>query len=121
MNDGLTIDEYDALGQISKGLKQGRPNACVARNAKRLSGLKYVTYGKNGSLAITEKGQQTLFVKSCIDGLRAISANPLAPLETEVAIFLGKKGHIKQNAPAEGFDITEKGRASLADIDANAA
>ncbi len=121
MDDGLTTDEYDALGQISAGLKQGRASACVARNTKRLSGLKYITYEKSGNLVVTEKGQQTLFVKSCIDGLRAISTNPLAPLKADVATFLGKKGHIKPNALANGFDMTEKGRASLIDIDAGAA
>lgn len=120
MNDGLTTDEFDALGQISKGPKQGRPSACIARNAKRLTGLKYTAYGKDGSLTLTDKGKQTLFVKSCIDGLRAISGNPLAPLATDVATFLAKKGHITPNASTGGFDITQRGRESLVDIDSTA-
>lgn len=122
MIDGyLTKDEYDALGQIRYGSGQGRPSACVARNAKRLTGLKYVFHQKNGSLALTEKGEQTLFIKMCIDGLRAISTDPLAPLDADVATFLGKKGHIAANAATGGFDITRRGRESLADIDSKSA
>lgn len=122
MIDGyLTTDEYDALQQIGNGSGQGRPSACVARNAKRLAGLKYVSYQKDGSLALTEKGKQTLFIKMCIDGLRAISTDPLAPLDAGVAIFLGKKGHITANAATGGFDITQRGRESLADIDSASA
>ncbi len=118
MKDSLTTDEYDALEQISKSTRGARPSACVTRNAKRLSGLKYITYARNGHLTITEKGIQTLFLKSCIDGLRAIAADPLAKLHTDVAVFLGKKGHIVPRTAADGFDITQKGRESLADIDA---
>ncbi len=121
MSTGLTTDEFDALGQIRASSKQGRPSACVARNAKRLNGLKYVTYTKDGGLILTEKGTQTLFMRNCIEGLRAISNNPLAVLEADVKTFLGKKGHIAPNAAADGFDITTKGRESLADIDATAA
>lgn len=118
MDDSLTADEYDALGQIGKGHKHARTNACIARNSKRLNGLKYITHAKDGSLAITDKGKQTLFVKNCIDGLRAISTNPLAPLAVEVATFLGKKGHVMVRASGGGFDITQRGRESLMDIDA---
>lgn len=121
MQDRLTIDEFDALDQIGRGARNERPSACVARNAKRLSGLKYVTYGKDGQLAVTEKGKQTLFIKNCIDGLRAISNDPLTTLDTDVAMFLGKKGHITPRASAGGFDITQRGRESLADIDSTAA
>lgn len=120
MSNGLTKDEYDALGQIARGPARGTETACVARNAKRLSGLKYVTYGKHGQLALTEKGQQTLFVKGCIEGLRAISNDPLAPLAADVALFLGRKGHIAPRADGGGFDITPRGRESLADIDSTA-
>ena len=119
MNDRLTIDEYDALKQISKGSRRDeRPTACVARNTKRLAGLKYVAYGKDGHLGITEKGAQTLFVKDCIDGLRAVAADPHSKLSAEVATFLGKKGHVTARAEADGYDITRRGRESLADIDA---
>ena len=117
MNDNLSTDEFDALTQISKAPKGERPSACIARNTKRLSGLKYVTYGKDGRLAISDKGKQVLFVKNCIDGLRAISSDPLATLHKDVATFLGKKGHIAPRGESGGFDITQKGRESLADID----
>jgi hypothetical protein len=119
MKDSLTIDEFDALTQISKAPKNERPSACIARNTKRLSGLKFIAYGKDGSLALTEKGQKILFVKNCIDGLRAIASDPLAKLAPDVITFLGKKGHITSRAEG-GFDISQKGRESLADIDANA-
>lgn len=117
MNDKLTMDEYDALLQVSKAKKHERPTACMARNAKRLSGLKYISYGRDGQMSITDKGKQTLFLKNCIDGLRAVAADPLAPLAPEVATFLGKKDHIRANQDSGGFDITQKGRESLADID----
>jgi len=120
MNDGLTKDEYDALDEINSGSKPGRASACVARNSKRLTGLKFLAYGKDGSLALTEKGQQTLFLKRCIDGLRAISTNPFAPLAADVATFLGKKGHIARNAAGDGYEMTQRGTESLADIDATA-
>ena len=117
----LTADEYDALGQIGHGPRHGRPSACIARNVKRLTGLKYVSYRKDGSPALTEKGKQTLLIKACIDGLRAISTDPMAPLDAEVAAFLDKKGHIKANAATGGFDITPRGGESLADIDSTSA
>ncbi len=118
MNDSLTKDEFDALEQISKMHRGDKASICVARNAKRLSGLKFVAYAKDGHLALTEKGHQTLFVKRCIAGLRAIAQDELAPLDADVATFLGKKGHIAPNASSDGFDITQRGRESLADIDA---
>ncbi|MGZ3253848.1 MAG: hypothetical protein ACXU7D_06030 [Burkholderiaceae bacterium] len=120
MKDSLTIDEFDALTQISKAPKNERPSACIARNTKRLSGLKFIAYGKDGSLALTEKGQQILFVKNCIDGLRAVASDPLARLDADVVTFLSKKGHITSRE-AGGFDISQKGRESLADIDATKA
>lgn len=118
MNDSLTKDEYDALEQIRKLPRGERPSACVARNTKRLSGLKYVAFAKDGCLALTEKGQQTLFIRRCIEGLRAIATDPLASLEADVATFLGKKGHIAPSVSSDGFDITQRGRESLADIEA---
>jgi hypothetical protein len=120
VEDSLTKDEFDALGQINRAKKGERVSACVARNAKRLSGLKYVSYGKDGQLALTEKGQQTLFVKRCIDGLRAVANNALTTLDADVATFLNKKGHITPREGSEGFDITQRGRESLEDIDSAA-
>lgn len=118
MNHSLTIDEYDALEQVSNGARRERPTACVARNAKRLTGLKYLAYAKDGHLEITEKGAQTLFLKRCISGLRAVQDDPLTKLDSDVSTFLGKKGHITVNATEGGFEITQRGRESLVDIDA---
>ncbi|WP_211461481.1 hypothetical protein [Collimonas silvisoli] len=120
MNDGLTKDEFDALGQISKTPQRGRVSACIARNTKRLTGLKYIAYEKDGSLSLTDKGRQTLFIKNCIDGLRAVASDPGAKLAADVAMFLGKKGHVSARPDGDGYDITEKGRESLADIDSSA-
>lgn len=120
MNDSLTLDQFEALLQISRAKKHERESACVARNVKTLTGLKYIKYEKDGQHKLTEKGQQILFVKRCIDGLRTVAADPLAPLDADVATFLSKKGHIAPNAASTGFDITQRGRESLADIDAAA-
>lgn len=117
MEDSLSIDQLDALAQISRTKKHERPSACVARNTKVLTGLKYITYGKDGQLALTEKGQQTLFVRRCVDGLRAVAADPLTTLDADVATFLSKKGHIAPRVSSEGFDITRRGTESLQDID----
>lgn len=122
MNDNLTKDEYEALVQIKKARKGERPSACVARNAKALIGLKYITHGKDGAFMLTEKGQQTLFVKRCIDGMRAVAtaavtATAPAKLDADVTAFLSKKGLIAPHAEGEGFSLTERGRETLADIE----
>jgi hypothetical protein len=117
MDDSLTIDEYDALGQIEKGRKPARLSACVARNAKRLSALKYIAYAKDGSLSLTDKAKQALLIKHCIDGLRAVSTDPHAALDSYVVTFLCKKGHIEPQDQG-GFTLTQRGRETLADIDA---
>ena len=119
MSHSLTIDEYDALLEVSKPSKRDRPSACVARNTKRLTGLKYFAYGKDGQLGITEKGLQTLFLKRCIDGLRAVSIDPQVKLDADVATFLGKKGHVVANPETGELNITQRGSESLADIEAN--
>lgn len=116
-NEKLTTDEYDALEHIERGAKHDRVNACVGRNAKRLSGLKMVQYSKDGKVALTDKGLQALFLRRCILGLRALLADPMAALAPDVALFLGKKSHIEA-LEAGGFGVTAKGRESLADIDA---
>lgn len=116
-NEKLTTDEYDALEHIQRGARHDRVNACVGRNAKRLSGLKMIQYSKDGKLAMTDKGRQVLFLRRCILGLRALAADPAAALDADVALFLGKKSHIAA-LPDGGFEVTDKGRESLADIDA---
>jgi predicted transcriptional regulator len=122
MDDSLTKDEYEALAQIRKARKGDRPSACVARNAKALIGLKYVTRGKDGAFMLTDKGQQTLFVKRCIDGLRtvataAVATTAPAKLDADVVAFLSRKGLIAPHAAGEGFELTVRGRESLADIE----
>ena len=102
---------------LAGGIKTERPSACVARNAKRLSGLKLLSYARDGRLSITEKAQQLLFLRRCIMGLLAVATDPLTKLESDVAYFLGKKAHIVARADGEGHDISDKGRDSLADID----
>ncbi|SMP80843.1 hypothetical protein [Noviherbaspirillum suwonense] len=118
MNDRLTTDEYDALRQVAQGKKQERVSACVARNTKRLTGLKFMAYGKDKRLALTEKGQLTLFVKRCVDALRAVGSGSATAVDADVAVFLQKKGHIVPAATPGQFEITQRGRESLADIDA---
>lgn len=117
MADNLTTDEYEAMKQIGAKHKGERPSACVARNTKRLCGLKYAAHGKDGRLSLTEKGQQTLFFKRCIDGLRALSDHPSLMPEPDVAAFLSKKGHIAAAPSPGGFELTQRGRESLTDID----
>ena len=117
MNDELSNDEFDALRQIEAGPQPGRQSACIARNAKRLTGLKYVSYARDGSLLVTDKARTMLFIKSCIDGLRAVASDPLTPLGNDVQTFLGKKGHIVPRAEGGGFELTVRGQESLADID----
>ena len=120
MKDSLSKDEYEALEQIVKLRHGERPSACVARNTKRLSGIKFISFGRDGHLSLTEKGEQTLFLKRCIDGLRAISQDPLAALDKDVATFLNKKAHIAPAESGEGFVVTVRGQESLADIDSTA-
>lgn len=114
-NEKLTADEYDALELIRRGARHDRVHACVGRNAKRLAGLKLIRYSRDGKVALSEKGGELLFLRRCVEGLRALAADPSAPVDTDVTQFLSRKSHI---APLEtgGFAVTGKGRESLADI-----
>lgn len=114
-NEKLTTDEYDALEYIRAGARHDRVNACVGRNAKRLAGIKLIEYARDGRVALTAKGEQLLFLRRCIDGLRALQGDPAAPVAADVIAFLSRKSHI---APREGggFAVTGKGAESLADI-----
>ena len=116
MNKQLSIDEFDALEQISHLTKAVKPTACVNRNAKRLCGIKFASYRKDGQLELTDEGKAVLFSKHCIDGLRAVISNAQAPLSVEVIGFLGKKSYI--TSEPEGLHITARGLECLADIDA---
>jgi hypothetical protein len=114
-NEKLTQDEYNALDEVKRGIKGERVSACVGRNTKRLAGLKLFNIAKNGRISLTDKGEQTLFLRRCILGLRAVADDPSSTLDADVAMFLGKKSHIVPRAEG-GFDISDKGRESLADI-----
>nr|WP_315395718.1 hypothetical protein [uncultured Duganella sp.] len=114
-NEKLTQDEYNALDEVKRGIKGERVSACVGRNTKRLAGIKLFTIAKNGRISLTDKGEEVLFLRRCILSLRAIEADPASPVDADVALFLGKKSHIVPR-PEGGFDISDKGRASLADI-----
>jgi hypothetical protein len=46
-----------------------------------------------------------------------VATDPLSVLAPDIAYFLGKKAHIVARSPDAGYDITEKGRESLADMD----
>ena len=116
MKTDLTTDEFDALQQIAQNRRGGKPSACVARNTKKLAGLKYIAQTRDGRLELTEKGRQTLFIQNCIDGLRALAADPSTRLAHDVAMFLGRKGHIAAEAGSQ-LSVTEKGVECLADID----
>jgi hypothetical protein len=120
MNQQLTTDEYDALEQIRRGARTDRASACVGRNAKRLAGLKLIQYGRDGRVAMTDKGNEVLFVRRCLSGLRALAADPQAALDADVVQFLTRKSHIGAQ-PEGGFALTAKGRESLDDIDGQAA
>lgn len=113
----LTTDEYDALEFIRRGARTDRFNACVGRNAKKLAGIKLIQYGRNGSVALTDKGQELLFLRRCIETLRLLAADPLATADAEVVHFLSRKSHIAARTEG-GFTLTDKGRDSLADIGA---
>ena len=115
MSKDLSIDEFDALEQISRHNRNTKPSICVARNVKRLSGIKYVSYRKDGQLDLTEQGAMALYAKQCIDGLRAVTVDPLSSLKQEVSDFLHKKGYI--TTEAEGYRISARGLECLADID----
>lgn len=121
MNRKLSIDEYDALEQVSKLPRSGKPSVCVARNTKRLVSIKMFSLRKDGGVELTESGKQTLFIKQCIDGLREIANQPGAAIPAAVATFLGKKGHIAVNQESGQTEITARGRECLEDIEANKA
>lgn len=118
MNQNLSIDEYNALEEITKLPKGARPSACIARNSKRLIGIKLIAHRRDGSFELTENGRQILFIKQCINGLRAIAEDPDFALSAPVATFLGKKAHIEIDAVSGKHRITARGLECLTDIEA---
>ena len=119
MNNALSRDEYDALAQVTKMARGAKPSACIARNAKKLVGINLLSPRRDGTYALTDKGEEALFVNRCVRGLRAIADDPSIRLDTDVATFLGRKGHIAPSAVAGYFEVTDKGRDCLADIAEN--
>ena len=116
MEAQLTGDEFDALELLRRGPKSVRANACVGRNAKRLSGLKLVRVDRGNMAALTDKGSEVLFLRRCVETLRALATQPGSPVDADVAAFLIRKSHIAERAEG-GFEVTQRGRESLADID----
>jgi hypothetical protein len=116
-NEKLTTDEYNALEFIRGGARSDRVNACVGRNAKRLAGLKMIAYGRDGKVEMTEKGQQVLFLRACVEALTSLAQDPAAAVPGDVSQFLIRKSHIAPRAEG-GFEVTARGLESLADIQA---
>lgn len=114
-NDKLTTDEYDALELVRQGGKQNLATACVGRNTKRLCGIKLMSLGRDKRLTLTEKGEEVLFLRRCVTGLRAVEQDPMAALDDDVLRFLSRKSHLAPRAEG-GHALTDKGRESLADI-----
>lgn len=119
MTHRLTRDEFAALDEVARAPRSAKPSACIARNAKRLVGIKFLSHRKDGSYALTEKGAEAILVMNCIAGLHALAADPDTKLEVAVAGFLGRKGHIIASTTPGKFEITPKGRECLADIALN--
>ena len=116
-NEKLTTDEYNALEFIKRGARTDRVNACVGRNAKRLAGLKMIAYARDGRVDLTEKGQQVLFLRDCVEALTSLAQDPAAKVGGDVSQFLIRKSHIAAREEG-GFDVTPRGLESLADIQA---
>ena len=93
-----------------------KPSACVNRNAKRLCGIKFASYRKDGQLELTDEGKTVLFSKRCIDGLRAVKTNSSATLSPEVLAFLSKKSYVEN--VSGNLQISQRGLECLANIDA---
>ncbi|WP_028456374.1 hypothetical protein [Chitinilyticum litopenaei] len=116
-NEALSTDALEALAEVARGLKSRRLSPRVFKHIKQLTGLKYTQYGRSGIPEVTEKGVQTLFLKSCIDALRLLARKPDAVVDPRALAFLLHKGHVE--AQADGSHaVTTKGLESLADIDA---
>ena len=114
-NEKFTQVEYDALYEVQRGIKGDRVSACIGRNTKRLSGLKLFSIARNGRVSLTDKGEQTIFLHRCVQAMRALAATPGGMLDADIALFLGKKSHVVQREDG-GFELSDKGRESLADI-----
>jgi hypothetical protein len=122
MNTHLSRDEFDALeevSQINRSAKPQKPSACVARNSKRLVGIKFLAHRKDGTFQLTEQGAEALFVKKCIAGLRALAADGQVKVPAEVSQFLIRKSYVTADGDAGIYTVTAKGHECLADIAEN--
>ncbi len=118
MNHDLTRDEFEALEQIGQSKAYDKVSACIARNSKKLIGIKLIAHrNKGGGFTLTEKGEEIIFMKDCIKGLRTLAAGTSPPLAPAVATFLGRKGYAVAGETPGSLVITERGHECLADID----
>jgi hypothetical protein len=120
MDTHLSRDEFAALEEVSltnRSAKPQKPSACVARNSKRLVGIKFLSHRKDGTFQLTEKGAEALFVKKCIAGLNALAADGGVKVPAEVGQFLIRKSYITESAGT--YTVTAKGHECLADIAQN--
>lgn len=115
MEAKLTGDEFDALELLRRGGQPLRANACIGRNAKRLAGLKLLKVSRDVA-ELTDKGKEVLFLRRCVNALRALGEDPHHPVEGDVAYFLVRKSHVAER-PEGGFAVTAKGRETIADMD----
>lgn len=120
MDHRLSRDEFEALEQVSKLAKGAKPSACIARNAKKLSGIKLLVYRHDGSYKLTDAGVEALFVKNCIAGLRSLVEDPAARLDAAIAAFLIRKNYVLARNASGEHEVTARGRECLADIAASA-
>ena len=56
-------------------------------------------------------------LRRCIVALRTLEADPVSVLDEDVAQFLHRKSHIAAREEG-GYELTDRGRESLADISA---
>ncbi len=118
MDHTLTRDEFEALEQIGQSKAYDKVSACIARNSKKLIGIKLIAHrNKGGGFVLTEKGEEIVFMKDCIKGLRALAAGDAPPLAPAVSAFLGRKGYASADQASGVLVITDRGRECLADID----
>ncbi len=118
MEHTLTRDESEALEQVGQSKAYDKVNACIARNSKKLIGIKLIAHrNKGGGFVLTDKGEEILFMKNCVKGLRALAAGTSPPLAPAVAAFLGRKGYAVAGETPGALVITDRGRECLADID----
>ena len=71
-----------------------------------------MAHRRDGGFELTELGRQTLFIKQCIDGLRALANGESGVSKPVPATFLGKKGHIEIDE-ASGSNESDRARGRM--------